>query len=159
MNLWIRMTLGWCFAMLLTACQSGRDIPAQWISTTASAPSESAIWEVALQALAEQKFPIGAGVDAGARVATTGWKTSLAPFKGEGYRQRARLTLEPLEGGRYKLSLQVEKDTNEELVRPMDLSFAQWEAAPDDVQTAKILISKIDARLGEALEIGKPPAK
>ena len=159
MNTWIRTTLCFLAALALAACQTGRGAPAQWLSTTASAPSESALWEVALQALADHKFPIGAGVDPGTRIATTGWRNSLAPFKGEGFRQRARLRLEPLGGDKYKLYLQVEKDTNEELARPMELDYAQWEESGDDVETAQILISKIDARLGAALEIGHKPAK
>jgi hypothetical protein len=112
-----------------------------------------------LQALAKQKFPLGAGVDQNARVATSGWKNSLAPFKGKGYRQRARFRLEPLEGGKYKLFVQVEKDTNEDIFRPMEIEYAKWEESADDVQTAKILISEIDARIGTALEVGEKKAR
>lgn len=156
---WIRTTLFLLAGSFSAACQTGRDAKAQWVETTAVAPSESVVWEVALQALAKQKFPLGAGVDQGARVATTGWKNSLAPFKGQGYRQRARLRLEPLEGGKYKLFLQVEMDTNEDIFRPMELEYAKWETHEDDVQTAQILISEIDARIGAALEVGEKKAR
>ncbi|HTF90258.1 MAG TPA: hypothetical protein VK843_17720 [Planctomycetota bacterium] len=159
MNTWTRTTLGLLFALSLAACQTGRVNQPQWVETTTVAPSEAVIWNVALLALQEQKFPIGAGVDPAKREAITGWRNSLAPFKSEGYRQRVLLRLEPLDAGKYKLLLHVEKDTNEELAKPMELAYAQWEEAPDDIQTAQILISKIEARLGGTIEIGLKSGK
>ncbi len=159
MNTWKCWSL-WALALLpLCACQTGRTTPPQWVSTSASAPSDSVIWELALYAMQEQGFPIGAGADPSTMIATTGWRNSLAPFKGEGYRQRARLQLETLEPGRFKISVQVEMETNEELARPMELQYAEWEPAPDDVNTAKILLSKIQARLGVPLEVGDKRAR
>ena len=155
-----KCTALWVLALLpLGACQTGQSAPPQWVSTSASAPSESVIWEIALYALQEQKFPIGAGADPATMIATTGWRNSLAPFKGEGYRQRARLQLETIEPGKFKISLQVERETNEELARPMELQYAKWEKAPDDVDTAKIMLSKIQARLGVPLEVGEKRAR
>ncbi len=159
MNTWIRTTLFLLAALLFAACQTGRINQPQWATTTASAPSEAVVWDVVMFALNEQNFPIGAGLDPGSRVATTGWRNSLAPFKSEGFRQRVCMGLEPLDGGKYKLSLRVEKDTNEELAHPMELDYARWEEAPDDIQTAQILISKIDARMGGSLEIKPRPVK
>ena len=159
MNTCIRTTLFLFCALLFGACQMGTSNPPQWVSTSATAPSEAVVWEVALFALQEAKFPVGAGVDPSTRLASTGWRNSLAPFKSEGYRKRAHKRLEPLEGGKYRLYLHVEMETNEELARPMQLDYAQWESAPDDLETAQILISKIDARLGGALEIGENKAR
>ena len=51
MNSWIRITVCLLSAALFAACQTGRTNEPQWRSTTASAPSESVIWEVALQGL------------------------------------------------------------------------------------------------------------
>ncbi len=154
MNTWKCWTLWVVALLLLGACQTTRSVPAQWVSTNAVAPSDSVLWELSLYALQEQKFPIGAGADPATMVATTGWRNSLAPFKGEGYRQRVRLKLETIEPGKFKISLQVERETNEELARPMELESAKWEPAPDDVDTAKILLSKISARVGGSLEVG-----
>ena len=142
-------------ALWLVACHSGRRTPAEWVSTTTSAPSEQVLWEVALIALSEQHFPLGSGVDPTSMTATSGWRHSLAPFKGEGYRHRARVRLEPLEPGKYRVSLQVEKETNEDVARPMDLQYAKWKEAPDDVETAQVLLTHIRARMGEALEVGE----
>ncbi len=145
-----------CVLLFICACQTERKYPAEWISAAASAPSERVLWSVALDALQEQRFPVGAGADPATMVALTGWRYSLAPFKGQGFRQRVRLRLESSEPGKYTIFLQVEKDTNEDLARPMDLRYAQWEEAADDVDAANILLSKIQARVGNSLEVGEP---
>lgn len=145
--------------LLCVACMSGSNTPDQWLTMTAKAPTEDVIWEVALLAAIDADYPLGAGVDPATRSATSGWRNSLAPFKGDGYRQRAHMRLEPQADGSYVISLRVEKQTNEDLVRPMDPQYAKWEDAPDDVEATQILMTQIRARLGDPLEVGEKRAK
>jgi len=143
----------------LCACQTTPEFPEKWVDTTASAPTDSVLWELALLALEEQGFPVGAGANPSTMVAVTGWRLSLAPFKGEGYRQRVHLKLAPAPEGKHEIALRVQKETNEDLARPMELRFAKWEPAADDEATAAILVAKIRARIGETLTVGEPVKK
>lgn len=143
----------------LAACQTTPEHPEQWVETTAAAPTDAVLWELSLMAIEEQGFPVGGGANPATMTATTGWRLSLAPFKSQGYRERVHLKLEPAEGSRFKLALHVQRETNENLARPMDVRYAEWEPAPDDEAMAKILISKINARIGERLTVGEAPVK
>ena len=144
---------------LSAACMSGSKGPDQWSSMKSSAPTEDVVWEVALLAAIDEEYPMGSGVDPATRSATSGWRTSLAPFKGEGYRQRAWMRLEPQADGTFMVFLRVEKETNEDLSRPMELQYAKWEKAPDDVESAELLLAQIRARLGETIEVGQKRSK
>lgn len=155
MNVFSKCVFVLCLVIGSTACKTGRSQPAQWVSATVEAPNEAVLWDLALLAMAQSDYPIGAGVDPAKRVALTGWRFSLAPFKGQGYRQRARLKLTPKEDGRYEIALHVEKETNEDVVRPMELEYAKWEEAPDDLEAAQILLARIEARLGGAIDVGE----
>lgn len=146
-------------ALCAGSCNSAPKNPPLWVETTAAAPTDNVLWELALLAIDQHGFTIGAGANPSTMTAITAWKNSLAPFKGDGYRERVHVKLEPAEGGRYKISLHVERQTNENLARPMDLRYAEWEPAADNEALAKILISKIDARIGEELTIGAAKPK
>ena len=59
--------------------------------------------------------------------------------------------------GRYKAEVRVKRERNEDLVRPMDLTYAQWEAEPDDVERARVVLHFIEALLSTGEEaLGKP---
>ena len=109
-------------------------------------------------ALRKTSFPVGAGLDPARLTATSGWKISLAPFKGKGFREQAvvQFTRET-QPGRYKAEVRVKRERNEDLVRPMDLTYAQWEAEPDDVERARVVLHFIEALLSTGEEaLGKP---
>ena len=159
MKLMQRLGLAALPLCLALACSIAANTPDQWMTMKAKAPTEDVIWEVALLAALDADYPLGAGVDPATRSATSGWRNSLAPFKGDGYRQRAHMRLEPQADGSYVVSLRVEKQTNEDLVRPMDLQYAKWEDAPDDVEATQILMTQIRARLGDQLEVGEKRSK
>lgn len=157
----IRQALGLATLLFVhsSACKYTPTTPEQWLSMKAKAPTEDVIWEIALLAAIDEDYPMGSGVDPATRKAASGWRNSLAPFKGQGYRQRANMRLEPQPDGSYMIFMQVQKETNEDLVRPMDLQYAKWEPAPDDTEAAQILLTQIRARLGETLEVGEKRSK
>lgn len=118
------------------------------------APSENVLWAVAGQELQRLDFPVGSDADPAKRVMLTGWRTSLAPFRGKGHRERAELRFESLGSARFRIHVSIERENNMNLSRPIDPSYAEWEAAGQDEATALVLIQRIKGRLGEKLEVG-----
>lgn len=144
--------------LALPACQ-GPKHPPVWTESVVTAPSENILWAVASQELQRMGFPLGVGADPSQLVMSSGWKTQLRPFKGEGYRERAEVRFTAREAGRFAIEARIEKEFNDDLVRPLDPSHAQWKPAPDNVEAAQILLQRIDARLGNPIEIGAPATK
>jgi hypothetical protein len=144
-------------ALGLSACQTGGEHPPQWKSAELAPPSESVLWAVAGQELQRMDFPVGSDADPSQMVMLTGWRTQLAPFRGKGYRQRAEVRFEKSAGGRYKVDVRVERETNMDVVDPLDLTRAKWEPAEDDVEVAHIVLQRIRARLGDSLDRAAAP--
>ena len=70
-----------------------------WVEAEVRAPSLEVLWQVTEYSLRREKFPIQTRFDSANPIATSGWFTSLAPFKGQGFRERARVRYEDLGGG------------------------------------------------------------
>ncbi len=142
------------FALLSACAVLGSDEPpADWKETELSAPSETVLFKLALLAVESLGYPVAGGTDPHAGVIVSGWKASLAPFKGEGYRLRAELELSPVGSGRYKVRARVQKQTNEALVSPLDPARAEWEWAGDDPVQAEVLLQHVRS----AVEPAKVP--
>lgn len=134
------------FASCLTSQQ-----PAQWIEATLEAPSDTILWHVTRLSLEKTGFPIGTGLERSKLTAVSGWHTSLAPFKSDGFRERAHVQYVPLGGREYGVKVRVERETNEDITHPLDLSYAEWKSSPDNVMRAKIVLGYIQATLGPKL--------
>ena len=91
------------------------------------------------------------------RKVLSGWRTSLAPFRGKGHRERAEVRFEALGDRRFKVEVRVESERNMNLSRPLDPAYAEWEAQADDATSMAILVQRIKGRLGEQIEIGPAP--
>lgn len=141
---------------LLAACAS-RPPPAEWRDGEIAAASENVLWEVTVIALEKEGYPVGAGLDPAEGRAVSGWRSSLAPFKGKGWRARAHVEYERAAPGRYRLRVRVERELNQDGVRPLDPSYAEWEPAPDDVERANVLLQRIRSYLGGEIEVAEPP--
>jgi hypothetical protein len=134
----------------LFACASAPQ-PAQWIDATLEAPSDTILWDVTRLSLEKTGFPIGTGLERGKLVAVSGWQTSLAPFKSDGFRERAHIHYTSTGGRKYAVQVRVERETNEDITHPLDLSYADWKSAPDNVTRAQIVLGYIKATLGPEL--------
>lgn len=145
--------LGAVLALALGACQ-GPKHPPMWTEIEIASPSENVLWAVASQELQRMGFPLGVGADPRQLVMSSAWKTELAPFKGDGFRQRAEVRFFARKGGKYAIEARVVKEINDDIVRPLDPSYAKWEPAPDNVETAQLLLQRIQARLGAKLDVG-----
>lgn len=137
----------------LGGCKSFES-PPQWVSARVDAGNERLLFEVTELALRKKSFPVGAGLDPARLTATSGWRISLAPFKGKGIREQAivQYTREK-EPGRFKAEVRVKRERNEDLVRPMDLTYAQWEPDPDDAEMARVILHFIEALLSTGGEV------
>lgn len=144
--------LAWALLVSLTACASMRATPI-WVEREIEASNEQVLWEYALSALESQGFPYGSGANPGKLEIISNWKKDLQAFKGKGNRKRATLRFERLGGGRYSLAARVEVEINQDITKPLDPTFAQWEVGPDDQAGANILVISIVARTGVPLEI------
>lgn len=139
------------------ACRSEGDRPDLEDALVArlEAPSERLLWDVTIQVLQHQDFPVGTGLDPSVRTATTGWRNDLQPFRGKGFRERAIVAIEPLGEGRFEVRARVERQYNMDLVRPLDLSYADWKDAPDDREAASAILQALRSSL--ALGTGAGP--
>jgi hypothetical protein len=138
---WLALCLSGC-AMFSSSANDPK-----WIEETVEPPNEVILQQVTIHSLNKVGFPIGTGIEAGKLGGMSGWNTSLAPFKGEGYRERCYVEFEPLGGKRYHMRVRVEKQTNEDIMHPLDLSYADWTPAPDNDTRAKLVVGQVRAFL------------
>jgi len=142
--------------LLLCACSTTPD-PAQegdWVSDEITVVSERILWEVTVLSLQKHDFPIGSGVDPTTMRAVTGWRNDLAPFRGQGFRERAHVRYEAVGPNRYEIHVRVEHQRNMDITRPTDPRYAQWEPGEDDAVEAGVILQRIKAWIGETFEPG-----
>ena len=140
-----------CFLLAsLASCLTSQQPPV-WIEATLEAPSDTILWDVTRLSLEKTGFPIGTGLERGKLIAVSGWQTSLAPFKSDGFRERAHILYVPEGGRKYGVKVRVERETNEDITHPLDLSYADWKSAPDNTTRAQIVLGYIKATLGPEL--------
>jgi len=135
-------------ALLFGACKTAKKYPESWHDDEISTGSERVLWEVTVMSFEKHGFPTGTGMDPSTRVAVSGWHYDLQPFRGQGWRERAHVLFEPLEGDRYRVRVRVERELNMDVVRPLDISYAKWKQAPDDDTEARLLMLRIKSWIG-----------
>ncbi len=133
-------------ACVLSACLAAPP-KAQWQTATVRSGNERLLLEVTEIALRKTGFPVGAGLDPAHLTATSGWKISLAPFKGEGYREQAMVQFTREGDGKFKAQTRVRKERNDDVVHPMDLTYAQWEPDEDNMERARVLLRFVQSLL------------
>ncbi len=133
----------------LEGCASSAPRP-EWTEGEVSASSVRLLWEVTRLVFEREGLPVVAsGFDPKTRSVRSGWRIDLHPFRGEGFRERAEVGYEVLEDGRFRLRVRVERQTNQNIARPLDPQYADWEPAPDDVGRAQVILQSIAAMLGD----------
>lgn len=144
-----------CLALLLCvwACSATQRHPAVWKVDEIQVPSERLLWEVTVFALEKEQFPVGSRLDPTTLTAVSGWRNSLAPFKGKGRRERAEVRYQAVGPKLYRVEVRVEREINQDPVRPMDLSYAKWESAPDNSEGAAVLLQRIRSWIAPDLEM------
>jgi hypothetical protein len=135
----------------LAACQSSPKVDPVWVEGEIESPSTHLVWQVSLVALQKAGYPVGAEVDPTTLRAISGWKQSLAPFRGQGSREQAEVTFTHMEEGRYQVRVRVRRERNMDIIRPLDPTYADWEAQADNSLAARRILQLILSLLDEGL--------
>ena len=145
------LALAACFA----SCAAFNSTPEPvWIEKEVRATNDPLLMDCTALALQKSGFPVGSGIDPGRLVAVSGWQISLAPFRGKGYREQCEVRYERIVPGRYKASIRVRHEKNDDILHPLDLTYAQWVAEPDNPDRAHTVMQHILSLLGSGLEVG-----
>lgn len=146
--------------LLLGACRmSPREPDPQWRSTELESVSERILWIHALNGLQRLRFPVGTDANPSERRVKTGWKTDLAPFRGDGKRQFAELLMEPVGERLWNVKVRVASQANMALSNPLDPQYAKWEWRADDPRQADILLQTIRSSIQAPLEAPSEPTE
>ncbi len=153
MRCWIA-SLAATVLVAAAACTSAQS-QGEWIGDTVTAPSDRVLWECTVFAFEKQGFPVGAGFDPATWTATSGWRNDLNPFRGmgdarQGFREQATIRFTKLEAQQYRVDVRVEHQVNNDIARPLDLSYADWKPSDDNVEEAQLLLQLIRSQLGQA---------
>lgn len=136
-------------SLQLPGCASSRP-PAEWAEGDVSASSVRLLWEVTQLVFERERLPVlSSGFDPKTRSVRSGWRIDMHPFRGEGFRERAEVGYEPGEDGRFHVRVRVEREVNQNIARPLDPQYADWEPAPDDTARARVILQSIAAMLGD----------
>ena len=153
-------------ALCGAACNSTPSEPDPvWQEEVVFAPSESVLWTATLQNLWRLGYPVGTEANPNEMHIVTGWKTQLAPYRGDGYRLMAELkfTRSDADGSGeqtglpgWDVSVRVKRQVNMAIVKPLDASMAKWEWRDDDQVEAAILLRHILTDFPAADLLAKP---
>jgi hypothetical protein len=143
------------FTLPLCACSAlGSSEPApSWQSAVVESPSDRVLWKITLLSVERMGFPLASGLDPSSGIVTTGWKTNLQPFSGDGTRARAEVRIEAEGPRQWRVRAHVQKQVNKSLVAPLDPTRAEWEWVPDDSTQTSILLRHIVAAFEPDLEV------
>ena len=119
-----------------------------WVEGEAPAVSRRVLWEVTCLVFNREGFPqIAPGFDPVSRTVRSGWRTELAPFSGQGFRERVWVKYSTADGGDLGLEVRVQREVNKNLARPLDPKYADWEEARDSKGRARFLLQIIKGSL------------
>ena len=145
-----------CVALFASAgCLTSEPKP-HWLKDSVEAASERVLWDVTRLALEKTGFPLGVGLDPSKLTATSGWHTSLAPFRRKGFREQCEVHYTPAGGRKYTIEVRVKREINDDIVKPLDLTYAAWEPDPDNAERAHVVLQYIKAMLGTDFKVGEP---
>ncbi len=136
---------------LVAACASTRS--EDWVEGDVTIASERVLRQVATLAMEKNGFPPGAEAANAERTVSSSWKVQLQPFKGEGTRSRAHFEYDEKTAGVFHVSVRVEKETNEELAKPLELTHADWTSGPDDEEMASRILRYLQTLIGKEFQL------
>jgi hypothetical protein len=134
---------------LLVACQGGRPDTTGLSSDGFPAPDKGMVYAAAIDALRQQGFTADSSASSDVQgVVTTRYKLNLAPFSGQGYREKATVRIKDLPNhpSHYTVEVNVLREINKNITQPSNPVAAEW-ASPERVQDIENLIkSRIEMR-------------
>ncbi len=142
-------------ALLVTgACTSSGSREGDWAEADFNVASERVLRQVATLALEKNGFPPGTEEVGAKSTVSSGWRVELQPFKGDGTRSKAHVQYEEKGAAQWHVYVRVEKETNEELAKPLELARAKWESAPDDRDAAARIVRYMQTVFGREFQMG-----
>jgi hypothetical protein len=143
-------------AFAFAGCSStqGYERTGEWVEADITIASDRVLRQVASIALERNGFPPGTGEAGDFSVVTSGWKVILQPFKSDGTRAKAHVAYTEKDAQTWTVAVRVEKQTNEELAKPLDLGLAKWEDAPDDNEAATRILEYMRTIVGTEFKLG-----
>jgi hypothetical protein len=142
------LAIGFC----LGSCAAPQAEP-QWIEREIGAGNDQLLMDCTALAIQKSGFPVSSGIDPNHLVVVSGWKISLAPFRRKGYREQCEVRYQRLAPRRYKVSIRVRHEMNDDILHPLDLTYAKWVSQPDDPNRARMVMQHIQSLLGTGVEI------
>lgn len=149
------LALALCLVPLAACASTKKKDERGPVSAEVTVPSGNILWKVTLLALEKTGFPPGSGHDPGNMIARSGWDMSLAPFKGDGWREQAIVELERLGDKRFLIDVRVTHERNDSLTNPLDPTMAKWVKEEDNLPRARLVMQHVQAVLGETIEVGR----
>jgi len=140
----------------LVGCKASEPEP-KWIRKSVEAENDRLLIDVTALALQKSGFPVGAGIDPGNLTVLSGWHTSLAPFRGEGWREQCEVRYAKHAPRHYEVSIRVRRDKNDDLVHPLDITYAQWLPQEDDVDRSRAVMQHIRSLLETDVKVEEKP--
>ncbi len=109
--------------LVISACSSTPE--KHWVESEAPAVSRRVLWEVVRIAFEREAFPqVAPGFDPVNRTVTSGWRTELAPFSGQGFRERAWVKYSTSDTGNLSVEVRVQREVNKNLAYANHLFLA-----------------------------------
>ena len=146
MRLLFALLVVWLCPTLLGSCAAQRPDP-KWVGGDLRAGSERQLWAATRMALEKGDFPVGAGIDEAQLSAVSGYRHSLAPFRGKGFRERCFIEWTNVEADRWHLEVRVERDRNNDISHPLDITYADWAPDEDNEERARLVAQFIRSML------------
>jgi hypothetical protein len=128
-----------------------------WVRHEVTAETDRLLMDVTALSLQKSGFPVGSGIDPGNLTVVSGWQNSLAPFRGEGWREQCEVHYEKSAPRRYQVSIRVKKEKNDDILHPLDITYAQWVKEPDDPMRARTVMQHIRSLLDTDLKVDEKP--
>jgi hypothetical protein len=133
-------------AASLAACQSGQP-QGSCCSAGFPAPDSELVWASARDALEAQGFAVdhdASSSDRGTMVSR--WKVRLAPFSGQGFREKATVNIKPVEGRStyYTVDTQVVRQYNDNLTDPSNPIAAEWDRSERNTTLEQLINRRVE---------------
>jgi len=135
--------------VLLVVTSSCNSTPGgAWVEGDVPTVSDTVLWEMTRRAFRREGFPqTEPGFGPVDHTAKSGWRTKLAPFSGQGFRERVWVKYSKAGAGGLALKVRVEREVNKNRARPLDPQHADWERASDSVERARFILQNIKSAL------------
>ena len=140
-------------ALLTCSCSSISGSEAIWTEAEIPAASDRVLAEVTRMSMQKAGFPVVAEMDPQSKKITSGWYMDLAPFHGDGFRERSIVQFSPAQPGRYKVQVRVERQVNMDIVRPLDATYAEWKVGPDNDGRAQRVLQYLMTIVNEGFAV------